>query len=127
VPWEEFWLFHDDARAHITIPVRTLLGNAFPTRFIAREGGNAFVHPPARSPDLTPVDFYLWGAVKQLVYRHGTRRYANHEDLREAIWDAFDAIRENEARYDTFARTVEEFARRLEECVHMNGGPVYLR
>lgn len=26
---------------------------------------------PLRSPDLTPLDFFLWGTVKDIVYRSG--------------------------------------------------------
>jgi hypothetical protein len=25
--------------------------------------------PPPRSPDLTPLDFFLWGYVKNIVYK----------------------------------------------------------
>jgi hypothetical protein len=35
-------------------------------RWIGRSGPIAW---PPRSPDLTPVDFFLWGYVKNIVYQ----------------------------------------------------------
>ncbi len=31
--------------------------------------GSPYVQWPLRSPDLTPIDFNLWGHLKTLVYR----------------------------------------------------------
>ena len=38
----------------------------FEEREIGRYGK---IHWPARSPDLTPMDFFVWGWVKDQVYR----------------------------------------------------------
>ena len=37
-----------------------------PRRWIGRGGPTAW---PPRSPDLTPLDFFLWGYVKNIVYQ----------------------------------------------------------
>ena len=37
---------------------------------------------PARSPDLTPMDYFLWGTIKDRVFK---RNYNNLADLRQAI------------------------------------------
>ena len=50
--------YHRDARAH--------LDAAFPDTWIGRRGA---IEYPARSPNLTPMDFFLWGYLKDKVYR----------------------------------------------------------
>lgn len=56
---------HDEAPAHFGIGVRNYLNRQFPNRWIGRGGP----HPwPARSPDYNPVDYFLWGHLKQKVY-----------------------------------------------------------
>jgi len=51
----------------------------WPGRWIGRRGAVEF---PPRSPDLTPLDFYLWGTLKDVVYR---RKPATLAALREEI------------------------------------------
>ena len=46
--------------------VRRFLDQTFPDRWMGRDG--PMLGPP-RSPDLTPLDFFLWGYVKDIVYR----------------------------------------------------------
>jgi hypothetical protein len=59
------WLQIDDAPAHHAAPVRNWLNEHFEERWIGRV---PFRWPP-RSPDLTPLDFFLWGHIKARVYR----------------------------------------------------------
>ena len=56
---------HDEAPAHITRDVRQYLNEKFGNRWIGRYGPVTW---PPRSPDFTPLDFYLWGHMKTLVY-----------------------------------------------------------
>ena len=56
---------HDGAPPHISTNVRHLLDELFPDSWIGRYGPQ---HWPARSPDLTPPDFYLWGYAKDRVF-----------------------------------------------------------
>src|SRR5258705_3354060 len=62
---QRMWFLHDGAPAHFSRAVRDFLDAAFPHRWIGRGGPIAW---PPRSPDLTPLDFFLWGHVKSLVY-----------------------------------------------------------
>ena len=50
--------YHRDARAH--------LDAAFPDTWIGRRDA---IEYPAHSPDLTSMDFFLWGYLKYKVYR----------------------------------------------------------
>ena len=56
---------HDGAPPHYTIRVREFLNEIFPNRWLGRGGPVAW---PPRSPDLTPLDCYIWGHMKTLVY-----------------------------------------------------------
>jgi len=57
---------HDGAPSHYTRHVMQHLNVTFPKRWIGR--GSTINWPP-RSPDLTPLDFCLWGLMKCEVYR----------------------------------------------------------
>ena len=57
----------DGAPPHFVNIICTFLDEQFPSRWIGR--GSPYVTWPARSPDLTPPDFFLSGFVKDQVYR----------------------------------------------------------
>ncbi|GFU60264.1 uncharacterized protein TNCV_4249611 [Trichonephila clavipes] len=59
------WFQHDGAPAHFSSDMRCALDTAYPGRWIGRGGP---VNWPARSPDLSCLDFFLWGHMKSLVY-----------------------------------------------------------
>jgi hypothetical protein len=67
-----------------------------------------------RSPDLTPLDFYLWGSLKGDIYR---RKPATLDDLRENIAMSCAAI-----MLDTLQNVVHAAVRRLRQCLDADGG-----
>ncbi|GFX43914.1 uncharacterized protein TNCV_4111931 [Trichonephila clavipes] len=56
------WFQHDGATAHYSVNVRSALDTAYPGRWISP------VNLPARSPDLSCLDFFVEGPMKSLVY-----------------------------------------------------------
>jgi hypothetical protein len=62
---DDMWFQQDGATAHTTPANIGLLRTRFPGRVISRFGD---VNWPPRSCDLTPLDFFLWGYVKDKVY-----------------------------------------------------------
>ena len=64
---QNMWFIHDGAPPHFSVPVRQYLTTIYPNQWIGR-GNDAPVKWPARSPDLTPCDFFLWSAMKTKVY-----------------------------------------------------------
>ncbi|GBO98416.1 Transposable element Tc3 transposase [Eumeta japonica] len=52
---------NDGCPAHWRLIVREYLDNVFPNSWIGRDGPIPW---PPRSPDLTPLDFYVWGRAK---------------------------------------------------------------
>ena len=73
---------------------------------------------PTRSPDLTPVDFFLWGWMKPLVY---STRIGTQEELRHRIIEAGATIRNNP---DAIRRAQLSWFRRAELCIQQNGGHI---
>ena len=56
---------HDGAPPHYTRHMREYVNGSYPNCWLGRGGPVAW---PQRSPDLTPLDYYLWGHMKTLVY-----------------------------------------------------------
>ncbi|KFM65698.1 Transposable element Tcb2 transposase, partial [Stegodyphus mimosarum] len=66
--------------------VRSSLNDHFTRRWIGRGG---LIPWPPRSHDVTPLDFFLWGFVKDNVYR---RRVSNIDDLKARITAAITSV-----------------------------------
>lgn len=79
---------HDGCPAHFRITVRNWLNEQYPNRWIGRGGPIPW---PARSPDLTPMDFFVWGRMKTLVY-YDEAPVPNREELRRRIINAEQEI-----------------------------------
>ena len=56
---------HDGASPHRTLPVMRFLDASFNDKWIANNG--PILWPP-RSPDLTALDYFIWGTIKNIVY-----------------------------------------------------------
>jgi len=69
---------------------------------------------PARSPDLTVPHFFLWGFLKDRVFR---RRIVTIQELKQAIVDEVAAIVEGLQR-----RVYGNFQTRLQQCIDLKGG-----
>ena len=84
--WEnidELVFMHDGASPHFAPGVRSWLDQKFPGRWLERRGPHEW---PARSPELTPFDFFLWGWTKEGVYREKSHTLEKLEDrIREVI------------------------------------------
>jgi hypothetical protein len=76
---KEIHYMHDGAPAHYAQSVRHFLDKTFPNRWMGRRGP---IDWPARSPDLTPTDFFLWGVIKDRVY---ARKPQNVQALKDVI------------------------------------------
>ena len=83
----QMWFMQDGAPAHFSRIAREFLNNNYTNRWIGRRGPIAW---PARSPDLNPLDFYLWGHLKTITY---DTPVATVEILRNRIIAACEKIR----------------------------------
>jgi hypothetical protein len=103
------WLQHDCAPPHYYRRVRQYLDNWRGDHWIGRGGPVAW---PARSTDLTPLDFFLWGFVKQEVYQE---KPTTSQDMKNRIRNVFQTIRR-----ETLSNVRGTFIRRLNLCLEQN-------
>lgn len=104
------WFQQDGATAHTSNTAMPVIRELFPNKVISRRGDISW---PPRSPDLTPMDFFLWGYLKSKVYDTNPRSI---EALKENIQREMANITELTCR-----AVVDSFRRRLQECRDRNG------
>jgi hypothetical protein len=104
----------DGAPPHWSRAVRNWLSVTLPNRWMGR--GSPNLPWPPYSPDLTPMDFFLWGWVKHRVFRTPV---ADLVDLRGRIQQAFI-----ELPMEMVIRSIESYPRRLIRCIDANGRSV---
>ncbi|EFN63936.1 hypothetical protein EAG_13319, partial [Camponotus floridanus] len=71
---------------------------------------------PPRSPDLTPCDFFLWGYLKQIIYKVPV---TDVNDLQQRIRSACDNVTP-----EMLKNVEKETMRRLQQCILHDGGYV---
>ncbi|GFV77640.1 putative transposable element [Trichonephila clavipes] len=82
---QELWFQQDGATCHTARATIDLLKNKFGDHLISRFEP---VNWPPRSCDLTPLDYFLWGYVKSLVYADKPQTLDHLEDnIRRVIAD----------------------------------------
>ncbi|GFV57058.1 uncharacterized protein TNCV_2931811 [Trichonephila clavipes] len=96
----------------LTIDVRAHLQATFPGGWIGRGGPIAW---PARSPDLSPLDFFLWGFLKGLVYETPV---ATPEDLVGRIVEAAGCVRDIPGIFEKVRCSMQ---RRCQACLDASG------
>ncbi|KAJ8951697.1 hypothetical protein NQ318_012239 [Aromia moschata] len=108
--------FQQDEYHHAlhAVTVRNWLNSEFNEHWIGRDG--PILWPP-RSPDLTILDFYLWGRLKQIVYREPLEN--DEEQLKTRIQNAVKSLSIEEIR-----NSFNEFRARIEICAE-KGLPLF--
>lgn len=104
------WLQQDGAPPHYARLVREYLEQIFPNRWIGRRGP---IEWPPRSPDLTPLDYFLWGYLKSKIYFN---RPENIEALKERIRQEIRSITP-----EMLDNVQQAFVSRLGYCLAANG------
>lgn len=82
---------HDWAPPHYSRQATQHLNQEFPERWIVRWGPHLWL---ARSLDLTPLDFHLWGRMKDLVYKN---KMNSRDELLQNIHEAVHEVKNNPA------------------------------
>ncbi|GFX40929.1 putative DD41D transposase [Trichonephila clavipes] len=76
---QELWFQQDGSTCHTARATINLLKETFGDRLISRFGPVNWP-PRSRSSDLTPLDYFLWGYVKSLVYADNPQMLDHLED-----------------------------------------------
>lgn len=111
---EDMYLQLDGASIHNSRIVRQWLNDHFPMRWIGRN--SPFELWPPRSADITPLDFYFWGMVKNKVYKTRPR---TRDELCARIRQVCREISIPELR-----RVASQNRKRIEKCIRIDGGLV---
>ena len=104
---------HDGAPSHYTRHVMQHLNDTFPNGWI---GCDSSTNWPPRSPDLTPLDFCLWGLMKNEVYR---KRVDTQDELLVNILDVIACIKECQ---DALRQATCHVFTRVAKCTDVDGG-----
>lgn len=107
---QRMWYLHDGAPVHHTAPIHRHLNNNFPRRWIGRGGPCKW---PPRSPDLTKMDFFMWGYVKDKVYKTPP---TTKDDMKVRIREAFQNININ-----MLSHVSQDFENRVHYCQEVAG------
>ena len=109
----KMFYMHDGAPAHYAKPVRAFLDDKFRNRWISRRRP---IEWPARSPDLTPTDFFLWGFLKDRVYatKHQTLQALENATVTEMRNLSIELCR----------RVCQSVSERLQLCKDSEGGHI---
>ncbi|PNF14636.1 hypothetical protein B7P43_G12012 [Cryptotermes secundus] len=115
----DFIFQQDGAPPHWHLMVRAFLTEKVPQRWIGRKGAKdlTLCAWPARSPDLTVCDFFLWGYVKDHVYVPPLP--TNLDDLKHRITTAINSVHR-----DMLIRAWEEFSYRIDVARAAGGGHI---
>ena len=104
---------HGGDPPHFSREVRNSLNYLFPGRSIGCGGPHNW---PARSPDLSPMDYCVWGWMTELVYNV---KLGKRDALLGCILDAADRIRNIQRKLQQATRAVHN---RAAACVVAGGG-----
>ncbi|GFV22315.1 DUF4817 domain-containing protein [Trichonephila clavipes] len=109
----KLWFQQDGATCHTARATIDLLKDTFGDRLISRFGP---VNWPPRSCDLTPLDYFLWGYVKSLVYADNPQTFDHLEDnIRRVIVDI---------RPQMLEKVIENWTSRLDYIRASRGRPM---
>lgn len=102
----------DGAPAHNARNVQPFLENNFPLKWI---GTNGPIRWPPRSPDLSVLDFFLWGYLQNKVY---STRHRTIDELRNATNAAFQNL---QGRSIIILNALKRITTLCLHCVRENG------
>lgn len=109
---QQIWWQMDGCPSHNGRNISDWLNQEFPERWIGRFGNVAW---PARSPDLTPMDFYIWGTLKASVYSAPVQ---SRDELIQRIRSSCDEIRGKDVEV---LRATMSVVRRCRLCIQEEG------
>ncbi|GFW10934.1 uncharacterized protein TNCV_4459091 [Trichonephila clavipes] len=110
---QELWFQQDGVTCHTARATIDYLKDTFGDRLISRFGP---VNWPPRSCDLTPLDYFLWGYVKSLVYADKPQTLNHLEDnIRRVIADI---------RPQMLEKVIENWTSRLDYIRASRGSPM---
>ena len=91
--FDELFFQQDGTSPHYALRVRDYFSKVSTQRWFGRTGS---IEWPPCSPDLTPMDFFFWGVVKNKEYvKNKEKNPKTVNELKDCIYDAFREIDAN--------------------------------
>lgn len=118
LPVNEYYqmIWHQDgAPPHNIVPVTEYLNNRYDD-WLGRHGT---IQWPPNSPDLTPLDAFLWGYLKNLVY---AERSTNLQQLRQKITHEIETLNNDYPEY--ISNAINKLEDDYIDCIDRNGGHI---
>ncbi len=107
------WYMHDGAPPHSCQLVQNYLNKHFSNRWIGPGGSVAW---PPYSPDLNPIDFYVWDKIKSSI--DNVKKINSVGDYENQFYDAFNAFRSDARHFDAIAAHLDL---RISMCIVAEG------
>lgn len=104
----------DGAPPHAVREVVTYLNERY-NQWIGRNGT---IHWPPNSPDITPMDTFLWGHLKNVVYQRPNRSL---EDIQQKIINEINRLNQDQ---NIVRDSLERLKRGHRSCFENNGGHI---
>lgn len=108
--FEDQWFQQDGAAPHRAKSSMETVTEAFGNRVIALGTENKWA---PRSPDLSPLDFFLWGYCKDTIYHQSP---SSIHDLKKNIENCIRSIPSEMCQ-----KVINNFKKRLDMCIKRNG------
>lgn len=108
------WFQQDGATCHTSNDSIAAVREIFGQKLISKRGD---INWPPRSPDLSPMDYFLWGYLKSKVYISNPGSIEElKENIRKEMQDIAPTI---------FRAVIENFRSRLQECKSKQGSHLH--
>lgn len=109
---QNLYFQHDGAPPHFSRAVSAYLNHQFPGHWIGRGGP----HPwPPRSPDLSPLDYCIWGWMKDIVYK---TKVNSRDELIARIMDSAVQIQGSPEKLRNATKAIHK---RAAKCIDNDG------
>lgn len=106
------YFMQDGCGPHNAALIRNYLNERFPRRWFGTHGP---IRWPPRSPCLNPMDYFVWGYIKNKVYYDGIPNDLNQ--LRDRIINAFNNITPQ-----MVSASIAQMTDRIDLCIQEEGG-----
>ena len=74
---------------------------------------------PPNSPDVNPLDYHVWGELREMVYRWRSDAFASMDELEAAAKTAWREIPQ-----ENINKAIDRFLGRLSLVAEAEGGPI---
>ena len=113
---QQYWFQQNGATAHTTIQVRNWLASKFSNRIISRLTEKPW---PARSPDLSPLDYWFWSVCLGELRRSPP---SSLDELQEIVENFVESLQEEEV-----IKATRNILKRAKVCKEAGGGAFEFR